>query len=54
MRCPDCDRKLRNLSVEANHKQIDEFAAEGSAEAIAYLAMMERMKGEGVVIHEAE
>jgi hypothetical protein len=54
LRCPDCDRKLRNLSVEANYKQIEEFATEGSTEAIEYLAMMERMQGEGVVIHEAE
>ena len=52
--CPECDKKLRNLSVEATFAQIQEFAAEGSTEAIGYLAMMARMQGEGVVIHETE
>jgi DNA-directed RNA polymerase subunit RPC12/RpoP len=40
LRCPDCDRKLRNLSVEATNEQIEEFAAEGSTEAIDYLKML--------------
>ena len=42
LRCPDCHQKLRNLSVEATDEQIEKFAAEGSTEAIAYLAMKAR------------
>ena len=37
LRCPDCDKKLRNLSVEATNEQIEQFAAEGSTEAIEHL-----------------
>ena len=40
LRCPDCDRKIRNLSVEATNEQIEQFAVEGSKEAIDYLKML--------------
>ena len=40
LRCPGCDRKLRNLSVEATKEQIEEFAAEGSAGAIEHLKLL--------------
>ena len=40
LRCPECDKKLRNLSVEATNEQIEQFAAEGSKEAIEYLKML--------------
>lgn len=40
LRCPGCDRKLRNLSVEATNEQIEQFAVEGSKEAIDCLKML--------------
>jgi DNA-directed RNA polymerase subunit RPC12/RpoP len=54
LRCPDCDRKLRNLSVEATFAQIEEFAGEGSTEAIEYLKMLAARSDEEKVEKESE
>lgn len=54
LRCPDCDKKLRNLSVEATNEQIEQFAAEGSKEAIEYLKMLAAHSDEAKVEKESE
>ena len=54
LRCPDCDRKLRNLSVEATNELIAQFAAEGSVEAIEYLKMLAAHSDDANVEKESE
>ncbi len=54
LRCPGCDRKLRNLSVEATNEQIEQFAAEGSTEALEYLKMLAARLDEAKVEKESE